>query len=190
MTTVVFMNVLRRTPDAVVITYDATDRGRAGPHPKPVDSTMIAMSLMHQDLPKQPQAPAAVPDGKRADVPSGKPAIASAPFQPLDPGVLNASIPAFVIGRNRDGFWLAREIRGRTGGIFLLRSSALAFARRNSFPLGCATIFPAERFELDLENRGNPLLAYLGPLMRLAMRGWDRMAILTGRIAEAAERRR
>jgi hypothetical protein len=149
---------------------------------------MIVMSLMHQDFPKQPPAPP-TPDSQRPGVASGPTVTVSTPFQPLDPGILNASIPAFFIGRNKDGFWLARDVRGQTGGIFLLRGSALAFARRNSWPSGCATIFPAERFELDLENRGNPLVAYLGPLMRLAMRGLDRMAALTGKIAEAAERR-
>jgi hypothetical protein len=94
------------------------------------------------------------------------------PFQPLDPDVLNASIPAFFIGRDSDGFWLARDVRGESGGIFLLKSSALAFARRISGQAGCATIFPSEQFELDLENRGNPLVSYLKPLLRLVMLFW------------------
>jgi len=127
--------------------------------------------------------------GQAVRPPSDQRVTVATPFQPLDPGIVNASIPAFFIGRNRDGFWLARDVRGQSGGIFLLRSSALAFAQRSSRPSGCATIFPAERFELDLENQGNPLLAYLGPLMRLAMRGLNRMATLTGKIAEPAERR-
>jgi hypothetical protein len=46
----------------------------------------------------------------------------------------------------------------------------LSFARRNSQPGGCATIFLSERFELDLENKGNPLIAQLGLLIRFAMR--------------------
>ena len=100
------------------------------------------------------------------------------PFQPLDASVLNASIPAFYIGRDKDGFWLARDTKGRVGGIFLLESSALAFARRHSAPCGCATIHASERFELDVENRGNPLIIHLRPLMRLAMRGLRRMAAL------------
>jgi len=41
-------------------------------------------------------------------------------------------IPAFFIGRNKDGFWVAREVKGRIGGLFLLKNSALSFARRNS----------------------------------------------------------
>src|SRR5580658_2648353 len=92
------------------------------------------------------------------------------PFQPLDPGIVNAAIPAFFIGRNAQGFWVARDVRGQVGGIFLLERSALSFAKRNSEPAGCATIFPSERFELDLENGGNPLIVRIGSLQHLAMR--------------------
>lgn len=113
----------------------------------------------------------------------------STPFQPIDADVLNASIPAFFIGKDRDGFWLVRDVNGRIGGIFLLESSALAFARRQSRPSGCATIFQSEPFELDLENQGNPLIEYLRPIMRLAMRGLQRTAALTGGMAETIERR-
>ena len=87
-------------------------------------------------------------------------------FQPLDPAVVNASIPTFFVGRNCDGFWVARDAKGEHGGIFLLRNSALAFARRASRPFGCATVFPSERFELDVENQGNPLVEYFKPLLR------------------------
>src|ERR1700674_2665993 len=91
----------------------------------------------------------------------------TAQFQPLDPGIVNEAIPAFFIGRNKEGFWVARDAKGQIGGIFLLEESAVSFARRNSLPSGCATIYPSERFELDLENDGNPLVAPLGPLMPL-----------------------
>jgi hypothetical protein len=82
-------------------------------------------------------------------------------FQPLDPDVVSAAIPAFFIGRNKAGFWVAREARGRVGGIFLFRSSAVHFANAHSRPSRCALVFPSERFELDIENRGNPLIAQL-----------------------------
>jgi hypothetical protein len=36
-----------------------------------------------------------------------------------DSGVLSESIPLFFIARNRAGLWVAREAKGRTGGIFL-----------------------------------------------------------------------
>ena len=101
-----------------------------------------------------------------SDAQAREPSASPSCFQPLDPGILNASIPAFYIGRDADGFWLARDARGESGGAFLLKSSALAFAKRMSRPAGCATIFLYERFELDLENQGNPLLPYLRGIRR------------------------
>jgi hypothetical protein len=101
----------------------------------------------------------------------GQPAAVTAAFQPLDSGIVNEAIPAFFIGRNMEGFWVARDAKGKIGGIFLLENSAVSFAKRNSRPAGCATIFPSERFELDLENDGNPFVEHLGSLMRLAARG-------------------
>ena len=79
------------------------------------------------------------------------------PFRPLDAGIVSDAIPAFFIGRNSDGFWAARDAKGRIGGLFLLKASAVSFARMQSGPTGCATIFPTDRFELDLANGGNPL---------------------------------
>lgn len=113
---------------------------------------MIAMSLTYISVSKSQAA---------------KPATSPTCFQPLDPAVISASIPVFFVGRNRDGFWLARDAKGENGGIFLFKSSALAFVRRTSRLSGCATIFPSERFELDVENQGNPLVDYLKPLLRL-----------------------
>lgn len=135
---------------------------------------MIAMPLISPNF-SEPELP--------------KPSTATTPFQPLDPGVVNAAIPAFFIGRNKEGFWLARDARGKLGGMFLFESSALSFARRNSGLSGCATIFPSERFELDVENQGNPLIVCLAPLMLLAMRGLHRMIALTARMTDAVERR-
>jgi hypothetical protein len=88
-----------------------------------------------------------------------------------------------------EGFWVARDVKGQIGGIFLLENSAVSFARRNSRPAGCATIFPSERIELDLDNKGNPLVAQLGWLKRLAMRGRRRMVAFIGNMAEAVKRR-
>jgi hypothetical protein len=42
-----------------------------------------------------------------------KASITVTPFQPLEADILNASIPLFFIGRDKDGFWLAREVGGR-----------------------------------------------------------------------------
>ena len=78
-----------------------------------------------------------------------------------DTGVLSETIPLFFIGRNKNGLWVAREAEGRIGGVFLLKRSALRFVKKNSVPVGCATMFLAERFELDVENQGNPLVTWL-----------------------------
>lgn len=97
-------------------------------------------------------------------------AAVAGPFQPLDSGIVSEAIPAFFIGRNKEGFWVARDVRGKIGGIFLFENSALAFARKNSQPAGCAIVSPSGRIELDLENNGNPLVAHLGSLLRLRQR--------------------
>ena len=154
---------------------------------------MIAMQLTCPDPLKQQargRSTAAVEPDCRSygNPPIDQPGSATAPFQPLDPGIVNEAIPAFFIGRNEDGFWLARDVKGKLGGIFLFESSALSFARRNSQPCGCATIFPSERFELDVENHGNPLIAHLGPLVRLMMQGRQRIAAVVGKLARMIER--
>jgi hypothetical protein len=114
---------------------------------------------------------------------------ATAQFQPLDPGIVNGAIPAFFIGRNKEGFWVARDVNGRIGGIFLLETSALSFARRNSRPRGCATILPSRRFELDLENQGNRFVMHFASLMRLAMRFRRQIAGFIGKTAESIKGR-
>ena len=121
--------------------------------------------------------------------PADEPVKVTAEFRPLDGDIVNEAIPAFFIGRNMEGFWVARDAKGRIGGIFLLENSALSFVRRNSRPAGCATIFPSGRFELDLENKGNPLVTQLGWLKRLAMRGRQRMVAFIGNLADAVKRR-
>ena len=88
-----------------------------------------------------------------------------------DARVLSEAIPLFFIGRNKNGLWVAREAEGRTGGVFLLKRSALRFVKKNSVPVGCATMFLAERFELDVENQGNPLVTWFDA----ARRAWRRL---------------
>jgi hypothetical protein len=87
-----------------------------------------------------------------------------------DAEVLSESIPLFFVGRNEAGFWVAREADGRAGGTFLFRSSALRFAKRCGAPGGCATMFLAQRFELDLEEGGNRLVAWLAAVWRAGQR--------------------
>jgi hypothetical protein len=197
MTAIMFTNMhtaLRGMLDAFAGSWMRRIAAAAEQASKPSISTMITMPLTYSDFPDQPaprgSAVAVAHDSSQdSGAPSAQNVTVTTPFQPLDPAILNAAIPAFFIGRNKEGFWLARDAKGRIGGIFLFESSALAFARRNSWPAGCATIFPSERFELDVENQGNPLIVYLRPLMRLAVQGWRQIAALTGEIAEAIERR-
>ena len=62
---------------------------------------------------------------ERADISTaGGAATDSAPFQPLDSSIVSDTIPEFFIGRNGQGFWVAREATGRIGGVFLLEISA------------------------------------------------------------------
>jgi hypothetical protein len=129
------------------------------------------------------------PDLSRRQAPANKPATVTAKFQRLDPGVVNEAIPAFFIGRNLEGFWVARDVKGRIGGVFLFENSAVSFARRNSQPAGCATIYPSERFELDLEDQGNPLVRRLRSLVRLTEHPRRRIAALIDKAIEAVKHR-
>ena len=96
--------------------------------------------------------------------------VPPAELRPLDPDVISAAIPAFFIGRNRAGLWVAREAHGRIGGLFLFKSSAVDFAKRQSAPARCALVFPSETFELDIENRGNSLIALAAQARQLVAR--------------------
>jgi hypothetical protein len=155
---------------------------------------MIAMQLTGPVLSRR-QAPVhqAVAIGRETEpggvLPADPPATVSAQFRPLDPGIVSETIPAFFIGRNKEGFWIARDVNGQIGGIFLLENSALSFARRTCRPAGCATIYPSETIELDLDNGGNPLLGHLGPVIGLASRQRRRAADFVARMTEAIKRR-
>ncbi len=151
---------------------------------------MTTMTLTRKELsPRQaPGRPTIARESERPGMgPAAAPATVRTLFVPLDPGIVNETIPAFFIGRNMEGFWVARDVNGQIGGIFLLENSALSFARKNSRRAGCATIYPSERFELDLENRGNLLAVHLGSLMRLAIRPRERMAAFIGKMTEAVK---
>jgi hypothetical protein len=87
--------------------------------------------------------PSLVPAAPRVPVASAK-----LPPRP-DTSVINAAIPLFYIGRNRNGLWVAREAEGRLGGMFVSKRSALRFARESSEPHGCATMIVATPLELD-----------------------------------------
>jgi hypothetical protein len=156
-------------------------------------AVMIAAQLMSLNplgrTPKYPTAATQRRAGRSGTLPIEEPPTVTAQFQPLDPGIVNDAIPAFFIGRNKEGFWVARDVNGKIGGIFLLENSALSFARKNSLPAGCATIFPSHGFELDLENSGNPLVAWLTSSMRLTTRPQRPLAAFIGRLTQAVKRR-
>ncbi len=80
--------------------------------------------------------------------------VAQLPRRP-DASALSETIPLFYIGRNKSGLWVVREAAGGSGGLFLFKQSAARFARRQSEPAGCAMMFLAEPFELDVENQGS-----------------------------------
>ena len=152
---------------------------------------MIAAQLMGHEVSRREPEPATAAPERETGHSSVPPPAASAPiatrFQPLDPSVLNEAIPAFFVGRNNDGFWVARDAKGRIGGLFLLESSALSFAQRKSGPWGCATIFPKERIELDLKNQVNPFAARLGRLKHIATRTQRRLGAILDRAKKALE---
>jgi len=155
---------------------------------------MIAVQLMSLDPSRRQELSRSTAESEQEaersrHLPVKKPPSVTAQFRPLDAGIVNEAIPAFFIGRDKEGFWIARDVKGRIGGIFLLESSALSFARKNSRPAGCATIFPSERLELDLENNGNPVVACLRPLMRLATTHRRRNAAFIRKMAQAITRR-
>ncbi|MBR0819544.1 hypothetical protein [Bradyrhizobium liaoningense] len=123
------------------------------------EAAMAAIAL--QATRRQPERPTMAPS--------------AAVLRPIDPDVISPAIPAFFIGRNGAGLWVAREANGRIGGLFLFRSAAVDFANRQSGPARCALVFPAETFELDIENRGNPLIALAEGARRLLARAATRL---------------
>ncbi len=96
--------------------------------------------------------------------------------------VLSETIPLFYIARNSRGFWVARDAEGGCGGVFLLRRSAVRFARNNTAPAGCAMMFLTEALELDIENRGSRFVEPLNNAIDIA---WRRVPVLAALVAMA-----
>jgi hypothetical protein len=165
---------IREEPAMATITFDTANRKEHVREPRETVRPTAAIT-------RQGERPGIVP--------AEQPAAVSAQFQPLDPDIVNEAVPAFFIGRNKEGFWIARDVKGRFGGIFLFRYSALAFARRKSRPAGCATIYPSERFELDLENRGNPMVRHIGSVIGLSRRPRRQLAGVIAKTKAAVKRR-
>jgi len=108
--------------------------------------------------------------GKPATAKPGRSRAAASGALPDRPDatVFSETIPLFFIGRNGAGLWVVREAGGRVGGTFLLKRSALRFAKRCSAPNGYAAMFLPERFELDLKDHGNPFVVWLAAMWRAA----------------------
>ena len=87
-----------------------------------------------------------------------------------DASALSEAIPLFYIGRNMCGVWVVRAAEGPSGGLFLFKQSAARFARRQSEPDGCATMFLAEPFELDVVNQGSRFAGLLAAASKVVAR--------------------
>ena len=107
---------------------------------------------------------------------------AAVSFQRPGPEVLSETIPVVFIGRNRDGFWVARDADARFGGLFWRKHAALEFAKTSAAPGGCAIVFPQARFELDMENHGNPLIGVMMTARRLLARRAQRLIATTRKL--------
>jgi hypothetical protein len=128
------------------------------------------------------------PEGERLGISlTAQPPKVRPSFQPLGPGIVSEAIPAFYIGRNKDGFWVARNVNGKIGGIFLFESSALSFAKRKSRPKGFATIYQSETFELDIKNRRNPFIAQIRRLKRRAVGCRQRLSTIVQKKRKRSE---
>ena len=109
-------------------------------------------------------------------------AATSLPGRP-GPNILSEAIPLFYIYRNGDGFWVACDSERRVGGIFIRKRSALRFVNRSAEPTGCATILLSDRFELGIENSGNPFIAYLAAAKHAVARLTQTLVALIGNAA-------
>jgi hypothetical protein len=99
-----------------------------------------------------------------------------------DASALSEAIPLFYIGRNKSGLWVVREAAGGSGGLFLFKQSAARFARRQSEPAGCAMMFLAEPFELDVENQGSRVASLLAAAGEVAARRMPLLARCVGSV--------
>jgi len=125
---------------------------------------MIAMPQQTFDIPDPQQS------HSRETWPTEEMTAAASPRQRPDASILRDAIPLFSIGRNSDSFWVARESKGRIGGIFLCKGSALRFVKRCAGQAGYALMFLSETCELDIENEGNLFVAQISAIKRLMAR--------------------
>ena len=71
-----------------------------------------------------------------------------------EPPSLNASTASlFLVGRDRDGHWVARDQRGLRGGLFVDRAEAVKFAMFENGNRPQAVVTVAGVLELDMTAR-------------------------------------
>jgi hypothetical protein len=99
---------------------------------------------------------------------------------PRRPGVVSEAIPLFYVGRNNSGLWVVRGAEGCSGGLFFFRPSATRFARRQSEPAGCAMMFLAEPFELDVANQGSRFAGLFNAVREVVARRAPLLATFIG----------
>jgi hypothetical protein len=103
--------------------------------------------------------------GPRASIRSGGPLPSGHPksVRP-DANALDPNIPLFLIGKSKDGFWVAREENGRAGGTFFTERGARHFAQRWASPRGCASVAVSDPIELESRDDGNVLISLIRDL--------------------------
>jgi hypothetical protein len=151
--TAIYLNLLSSTPARRVL------RGSVGTLRRALDD-LVSRQLLQTTTRLQEAMATAKQRAPRQSRNTESAAATRRILRRPDDAILDASIPAYFIGRNHHGLWIARDESGRNGGLFLLKSSAIRFANRATRPTGCAVILTDERFELDVPNRGNPLLGW------------------------------
>jgi hypothetical protein len=89
----------------------------------------------------------------------------------------------FLIGKDKDGFWVAREEYGCAGGRFFTERGAIQFAKRWASPLCCTTISVSDPLELDFKGEGDtfvPLAAALKGAYRVLAPVRDALSVVLG----------
>ena len=91
----------------------------------------------------------AAEDEPARTAPDNEPADTATPFRPLDADIASDAIPAFFIGRDKDGFWIAATPRDEPADFFCARlprchlrgrRAGRRAAQRSSRPTGSNSI--------------------------------------------------
>ena len=136
----------------------------------------IAIKIMHQkeQVRKQPETAAAP--------------TTVAPFRPLDPDAVNETIRRSSSAATSRASGSRATSTDESAASSCSKAPQCRLRERTAGAAGCATVHLSESFELDLENRGNPLFVQLASLIRLARRPRQRLAALIGKLTEPVNR--